>query len=102
MRIRIANDAKQDLKRGYRFFEKQRSGLGATYRESVMADVDRLKSLAGIHSRRGGFYHMVSRQFHQLVFYEIHGGEIVIYAIIDGRRHPMWIDRQLRRRRPPT
>jgi hypothetical protein len=102
MRIQISPDAQRDLERGYRFFEKQRAGLGAKYRESVIADIYRLTSLAGIHSRRGRFFHMVSPQFHQLVFYNIYDLEVVIYFIVDGRRRPSWIDGQLRNRRPPT
>jgi hypothetical protein len=49
MRILILDEAERDLEEGRRFYEEQREGLGAYFRDSLVSDIDSLQFYAGIH-----------------------------------------------------
>jgi hypothetical protein len=42
-------EARDDLIAGFRFYERQASGLGKYFRESILKDVDALASHGGVH-----------------------------------------------------
>ena len=50
MKIRILDSASQDLVDGYRFYEKQESGLGDYFIDSLFSDIDSLHSLANANT----------------------------------------------------
>ena len=49
MRVRILDPAERDLENGYRFYERQSSGLGSYFLDSLYADIDSLAYFGGIH-----------------------------------------------------
>ena len=48
-RIRISDDALNDLNRGFLFYEAQEIGLGDYFVSCLRADIESLKICAGIH-----------------------------------------------------
>lgn len=49
--VRIARSAEADLLEGYVFYEKQQSGVGDYFLDSLYADIDSLALYAGIHPK---------------------------------------------------
>lgn len=95
MRIQIQPSAMADLRAGFRFYEKQQTGLGGYFLDSLYSDIDSLLLYAGIHSRQFGKYRLLSGRFPYAIYYEIRDDLILVRAILDLRRDPVWISRKL-------
>ncbi|MBN1553050.1 type II toxin-antitoxin system RelE/ParE family toxin [bacterium] len=96
MKIQILDAAEDDLIDGYYFYEAQDKGLGMYFLDSLYSDIESLKLFAGIHSVHfKKFYRLLSRRFPFAVYYRIENNVIRIYAILDCRRDPAWLRRQL-------
>ena len=54
MKIRILDEAEQDLVDGVLFYEAQDRGLGDYFFDSLSADIDSLQLFGGIHPIRSG------------------------------------------------
>ena len=86
------------MESGRRFYESRESGIGDYFVESILSDLDSLVLYAGIHLVHFGFHRMLSRRFPFGIYYEVEGPTAFVYAILDMRRNPLWIRRQLRKR----
>ncbi len=95
IRIRISNEALDDLNEGFWFYEAQESGLGDYSSNQLLADIDGLKVTAGIHKQGGSYYRLLSRRFPYAVYYTFEDGEAVVWAVVDCRRNPEWIRKHL-------
>lgn len=96
MKIRILEQAYQDLIDGYCFYEKQEGGLGAYFLDSLFADIDSLRIYAGIHSVHfDKYYRLLSRRFPFAVYYCIEDNTVLVYAVLDCRKDPAWIRENL-------
>ena len=92
MKIRILKSAKADLKEGFNFYERQQSGIGTYFLDSLFADIESLKLFAGTHNIYFKKYHrLLSKRFPFAIYYKIVEAEIRIYAVIDCRKNPAWI-----------
>ncbi len=90
--------AKRELRRGFRFYERQSPGLGSYFLDTLYSDIDSLLLQAGIHSVHLGKYRAKSERFPYAIYYEIHHGEMIaIRAVLDMRRDPGWIERKIER-----
>ena len=90
MRIKLLSSASKDLEGGYQFYEKQSRGLGDYFLDSVFSDIDSLLIHAGVHEKHFGFYRLLSSKFPFAIYYDIQGGSVLVYAILDCRRKPTW------------
>jgi len=98
MKLRILDSASHDVLEGFRFYEKQTIGLGNYFMDSLFSDIDSLQIYAGIHPIYFGAYHrMLSKRFPFAIYYRVVDNEVLIYAVLDCRRNPAWIRKQLRR-----
>jgi plasmid stabilization system protein ParE len=98
VKIRLLESAKEDLREGWKFYERNAVGIGNYFIDCIQSDVQSLNVYAGIHERSEGFYRMLSKRFPFAVYYLIEHNSINIYAILDCRRDPDWIVKQLRTR----
>jgi len=98
MRIQILAEAEQDLLDGMRFYEDQRPGLGSYFRESLLADIRSLRRFAGVHAREHGYHVMFAKRFPYAIFYRLKDDRILVRAVLDCRRDPDWIRRQMTQR----
>ena len=97
MKIRILEQAYQDLIDGYCFYEKQEDGLGTYFLDSLFADIDSLRIYAGIHSVHfDKYYRLLSRRFPFAVYYCIENNTVLVYAVLDCRKNPAWIRENLK------
>ena len=99
MKVKILKLAVGDLLDGSRFYDRQDHGLGAYFLDTLFSDIDCLQLYAGIHQRLfGTFYRMLSKRFPFAVYYEVELDTAIVYAVLDCRRSPAWIRKQLGRR----
>ena len=99
MTVVILEDAADDMAAGRRFYESRQSGIGDYFVESILSDLDSLVLYAGIHRLHFGFHRMLSKRFPFGIYYEVERETAYVYAILDMRRDPLWVRRQLQRRR---
>ena len=98
MRVEISTDAHEDLANGHAFYERQSSGLGGYFADTLYSEIESLQIYAGIHPIRNGFYRMLARRFPYSIFYQIEGDVARVYAVLDNRMNPIRIRRMLRDR----
>lgn len=98
MTIELLDLAERDLIAGFRFYEEQATGVGSYFLESLYSDIESLRLFAGIHRRVFGYHRLLSKRFPYAVYYEQQDHLIRVWRILDCRRNPQWIGRQLRKR----
>jgi plasmid stabilization system protein ParE len=96
IRIRIPEEALEDLAEGFWFYEAQESGLGDYFSSHLQADIEGLNVTAGIHRQTyRDYFRLLSRVFPYAIYYTMDRDEVVIWAVIDCRRNPEWIMERL-------
>lgn len=99
MKLRILSLAESDLLAGFRFYERQSSGVGWYFLETLNSDIESLRLYAGIHPQVFGYHRMLSKRFPFGVYYDVREEEIRVWRVLDCRRNPRWITLQLRESR---
>lgn len=100
MRISIQRSALADLRKGFHFYEKQESGLGEYFLNTLYSDIDSLRLYGGIHPGHfGKFLRLLSKRFPFAVYYEVKGDVAFVRAILDLRQDPDWIAETLGNRK---
>ena len=96
IRIRISEDALQDLNDGFLFYDAQQVGLGDYFASCLRADIEGLRVYGGIHRVVYRDYHrLISRLFPYGIFYTMEDDCAVVWAVIDLRQDPEWIRQRL-------
>lgn len=95
MRITILSIAEDDLKEGYRFYESQADGLGNYFLDTLYSDIDSLAYFAGIHRNVFGYHRLLSKRFPFAVYYRIANDAVIVFAVLDCRKNPSWIQKKL-------
>lgn len=99
MTVIALEDAAEDIRQGRRFYETRERGVGDYFVESILSDLESLVLYAGVHRVHVGFHRMLSRRFPFAIYYEVEEGTAFVYAVLDMRREPLWIHRELGRRK---
>ena len=89
MHVEILDCAHEDMADGYVFYERQASGLGAYFSDTLYSEMESLQLYAGIHPIRHGFYRLLAHRFPYSVYYRIEDGVARIYAVLDNRMNPL-------------
>lgn len=97
MKVRVLRPALEDLAAGREFYDRQRAGIGGYFFDSLFAEIDSLVLYAGIHRVHFGYHRLLAKRFPYAVYYRISGREAVVYRVLDCRRDPRWIHRELKR-----
>lgn len=96
MKLRILDLAEVDLLRGFRFYERKSRGVGWYFLDNLSAEIESLHLYAGVHRKYLGYFRALSRRFPYAVYYRIAGDEVQVWRVLDCRRDPQWIRKQLR------
>ena len=96
MKIKILDEAEQDLCDGFSFYESQEAGLGDYFLNTLFADIDSLRIYAGIHSKAFSFHRLLSSRFPYAVYYTLHDETVFVTAILDCRRNPFRTENRLK------
>ena len=92
--IRLLDEAVEDLAGGRDFYERQLSGLGDYFLDSIFSDIESLYLYAGIHPSQYGHYKMLARRFPYAIYYKFVDNVVEIRAILDCRRNPTDIEKR--------
>ncbi len=97
MRIRILDEAQDDLIQGFRFYEGRETGLGAYFLDCLFSDIDSLLMYGGIHQVVYGYHRCLSKRFPFAIYYSVEENIVHVRAVLDCRRNPLWIRKRLKR-----
>jgi plasmid stabilization system protein ParE len=92
MQIRLRPEARLDIYEASRFYDRQSDGLGDKFVESIFEDMERLSQFAGIHSKLGRYFRILSQKFPFMIYYYVNGEEIVVVAVLSCRMLPATIN----------
>lgn len=96
MQICLTQSAEADLISGFNFYERQQSGLGEYFLDSLSADIDSLMLYAGVHSKPiGRFYRALTKRFPFAIYYELTNDIATVVAVLDCRQNPASITLRL-------
>jgi hypothetical protein len=98
MTVVVLEDAAEDIESGRQFYELRELGIGDYFVESILSDISSLVLYAGIHPAHCGFQRMLSKRFPFGIYDELEGEIVYVYGILDMRRDPLWIRRELQKR----
>jgi len=73
MQIRLRPEARLDIYEASRFYDRQSDGLGDKFVESIFEDMERLSQFAGIHSKLGRYFRILSQKFPFMICYDVNG-----------------------------
>lgn len=96
MKIKILDEAEQDLFDGVLFYEAQDQGLGDYFLDSLSADIDSLQLFGGIHPIRSGRHCLLATRFPYAIYYVLVKRVVHVQAVLDCRRDPVWIENRLK------
>jgi len=96
MKIKILLSARIDLVEGRDFYEQQDEGAGGYFVDSIMGDIMGLEHTAGIHRRFFGLHRLIATRFPHAIYYKVINDEALVFRVLDCRRNPRWIARELR------
>ncbi len=88
MKFEILDEAQEDLIKGFHFYEGREPKLGSYFLDSLFSDIDSLLVYAGIHQRTFGYHRCLSKRFPFAIYYNIEGGLVRVYAVLDCRQNP--------------
>ncbi|MBH0178541.1 MAG: type II toxin-antitoxin system RelE/ParE family toxin [Nitrospira sp.] len=95
MKIKILDEAQDDLIQGFRFYEGREAGLGAYFLDCLFSDIDSLLVYGGIHQVIYGYCRCLSKRFPFAIYYSMEESIVSVHAVLDCRRSPLWIRKRL-------
>ena len=95
MSVHISSDAEADIAEGYWFYETQATGLGDYFRDCMLANIDSLLFYGGIHEVVHGYHRMLAKTFPFSIYYKMRDEDVIVVAVLDARRDPLWIRNRL-------
>jgi len=101
MRVRaviILSEAAGDLEAGRTFYDEREPGVGRYFLDCLFSDLESLRFHAGIHSIHFEFHRLLSRRFPFAIYYDVTDDLARVAAILDMRRDPAWIRKELNER----
>jgi hypothetical protein len=98
----ILEQAVEDIEQARDFYEAQQPGMGEYFVESITADLISLRELSGVHAQHFGFHRMLGSRFRIGIYYRQRGNDTLVAGVLDLRRDPSWLRKQLRQRRKPS
>lgn len=98
MRIKVSDDAERDMESGWRFYEKQATGVGEYFLDTVHAEIDSLILYAGIHRIVHGMHRLLVQRFPFAIYYELQDDLVSVWAVFDCRSDPAKMRRKIQKR----
>ena len=91
----VLAEAAEDIEQARKFYDEQEQGIGDYCADSLVTDITSLALYHGIHSRHCGFYRMLAHRFPFGIYYRNTQTETQVFAVLDLRRDPNWIRKEL-------
>lgn len=98
MRLRILDEARDDLIDGFHFYEQRELGVGDYFLACLYSDIESLRIYGGIHRKEyKNLYRTLSDRFPFSIYYTVEDGDVVVRAVLDCRRNPSWIRKRIKK-----
>jgi hypothetical protein len=97
-RVIVLEDAAEDIERGRDFYDGQDCGAGSYFVDSIVAEIEDLGLLHGIHSMHFGFHRKLSARFPFGIYYRESSETTEVFAVLDLRQDPVLIYTELNKR----
>lgn len=97
MKFFISDSAYDDLRETAHFYEAQEAGMSERFVRFIWNELEQILDCAGTHRRAGKYHRVLVQKYHIGIFYLIHDDTVDIRRVIDLRRDPRWIRRELKR-----
>ena len=97
-KVIVLAEAAADIEHGIGFYDAIEDGVGAYFRDSIIADIRRLAVYFGKHRIHQGFFRALASRFPYAIYYRDQGETRQVVAVLDLRRSPEWIRDQLAER----
>ena len=94
----VLADAAEDMEAARDFYDTQEPGVGEYCVDSLLADIESLRLFSGIHPKHFDFHRMLASRFPFGIYYRERGEEAQVFAVLDLRRNPNWIRKELKKR----
>lgn len=91
-------EAAEDLEDARSFYDERETGVGDYCVTSLLSDLESLALFHGIHRRQFGCFRMLASRFPFGIYYLEAEHETRVIAVLDLRRNPNWIRKQVVRR----
>lgn len=95
MKVRVLRSALEDIAEARRFYDRQEAGVGEYFFDSIFSEIDSLVLFGGIHRTVYGFQRALAKRFPYAIYYRISSGEVLVFRVLDCRRDPKQIRREL-------
>jgi len=99
MKIKISGGAERDISDGCDFYGDIDPNLATYFHDSISADIDSLLLYAGVHAKVDGWHYTFASRFPFVIWYGVINDNVVVYAVLDGRRDPDRNSQTMRQRR---
>ena len=97
-RVVVLAEAAEDLEEAREFYDAREPGVGDYCVRSLIADIESLARFHGIHRQKHGCFRMLASRFPFGIYYLEAEQETRVVAVLDLRRKPSWIPRQVMQR----
>ena len=94
----VLAEAAEDIESARDFYEVQQVGVGAYFVDSLLSDIERLSQLSGVHPKHFDLHRMLASRFPFAIYYRESASQTQVFAVLDLRRDPTWIRKELRDR----
>lgn len=81
----------------FAFMSGKAAALVGIFLEPLNSDIQSLRLYASTHRRVLGYHRMLSKRFPFAIYYDLNKDEIRVWRVLDCRRDPRWLKRQLTR-----
>lgn len=88
-------EAAEDIEQARDFYDEQEPVGGDYFADSIVVDIASLALYHGIHSRHCGFHRMLAHRFPFGIYYRDVENETQVFDVLDLRRDPNWIRKEL-------
>jgi hypothetical protein len=97
MTVQVLESARIDLRRGYRFYERQEKGVGGLLPGHFIWRNRFVEPLRGYSFKHPRIQQNASGKFPFAIYYRVESEVAIVYAVLDCRRDPQHIARRLSR-----
>lgn len=94
----VLEKAAEDIEAARDFYDRIEAGVGDYFAVCIVADIEHLESLHGIHSLHFGFHRLLSERFPFGIYYRDKNELTEVFAVLDLRSEPTWIRDELNSR----
>ena len=94
-KVVVLAEAAEDIEQARDFYDKLSPGVGDYCVDSLLADIESLAFFHGIHAKQFSLYRMLAHRFPFGIYYRDTDAETQVFAVLDLRRDPSWIRKEL-------